>query len=520
MEYILDIEFAFKNVNMKPVIVLCFLLAFCQGLSAQKITYSQVQSGEAKNNANVEILGKVGPHYLVFKKLGWRSIVQVFDKNMQQLSNDRLKPVPDNILNADFIVYPSHFWMVYQYQRNAFLYCEALKIDENGQPVGEPLLLDTLRIGLRSSEGVYSTVYSEDKKQVLVYKMFERNNKLHFMAKRYDADMQLRDSVRNYLAYNDRREVYAPLQISNKGEVFFARETKGAFRDNINNLELIKLDWNNGDFASTPIDLKEKFIDEVNVKIDNLNNQLIINALYYPAKRSSDIEGLLTVLVKQNPQTIASALNPFPDSLRSKLGDNSAWRTAFNNFFLKNIFVKRDGSFILVAEDFYSQTYGGFNSWNRWDYLYNNPYSYYDYNYLYSPYRYNRYYGGPYGTRSTTRYFYNDILVLNVDDSLKVGWQNIILKKQSENDDESFLSFGTMNTAGQIHFLFIEREKNYQIISNHGVSPYGNLVRYPTIKSREKGYEFMPRLAKQVGARELIIPCSFRGKLCFAKIEF
>jgi hypothetical protein len=71
----------------------------------------------------------------------------------------------------------------------------------------------------------------------------------------------------------------------------------------------------------------------------------------------------------------------------------------------------------------------------------------------------------------------------------------VLLKKQSDDDNDNYLSFGTMNVGAEINFLFIEKEKNSQIISNHSISPYGKLFRYPTLKSREAGYQFMPRLS-------------------------
>ena len=89
-----------------------------------------------------------------------------------------------------------------------------------------------------------------------------------------------------------------------------------------------------------------------------------------------------------------------------------------------------------------------------------------------------------------------------------------------DDDDDSFLSYGTMNAGGEINFLYIEKERNTQIISNQSISTYGKLYRYPTLKTRERGYQFMPRLSKQVGAKQMIIPCVYRGNLCFAKVEF
>lgn len=109
---------------------------------------------------------------------------------------------------------------------------------------------------------------------------------------------------------------------------------------------------------------------------------------------------------------------------------------------------------------------------------------------------------------------------MSIDPSGKMKWNNVILKSQTDDDDDSFISFGTMNAGTEIHFLYIEKEKNSQIISNQSISTYGKLYRYPTLKTREKGYQFMPRLSKQVGQKQMIIPCVYRGNICFAKVDF
>ena len=487
--------------------------------TAQNITYSVVHGGENEKDVNFEILGKVGPNYLVFKNITWRSIIQVFDQNMKELSNERLKFVPDKVLNADFITYPEHFLMIFQHQRNSILYCKAVKMNASGEKIGEVMTLDTLRIGLRSADGVYSTVYSEDKKRILVYKMLEKNNTLLLVTRLYDADLKLLDSTRATFDYNDRKEVYSPFQVANDGTIFYAKEIKTGSRENISQLQVVTHKPNSIGFETTNIDLQNKFIDEVSLKIDNLNNNFIINSFYYPEKRASNITGLFSAVMNRQTNQVQSYINSFSDSLRAQMVGANQYRFAFDNLFLKNIFIKKDGSYVLVAEEYSTQNIGGYNRWNRWDYLYSNPYSAYDYNYMYSPYyRYNRF--NSFNNAPTTKYYYDKILILNIGQSLQLDWSNTILKSQTDEDDDSFLSFGTMNAGGEINFLFIEKEKNSQIISNHSVSPYGKFFRYPTIKSREAGYKFMPRLSKQVGARQVMMPCVYRNNICFAKIDF
>ena len=273
-------------------------------------------------------------------------------------------------------------------------------------------------------------------------------------------------------------------------------------------------------FRATPIDLQNKFIDDIQIKVDNLNNNYILNSFYFEDKNSGSIEGLFSVIVNKTTERILSKFNRLDDSIRAKINPSAQFRAAFDNLFINNTFVRRDGGYVLIAEDFASQSIDNFNNWNRWDYLYGSPYGYNnDYYYWNSPYsRYNRF--NSFNNTSSTRYYYDNILVMSFDSSLNLNWNNLILKKQSDDDDDSYLSYGTMNVGAEINFLYIEKEKNSQIISNQSISSYGKLYRYPTLKSREAGYQFMPRLSKQVGLREVIMPAVYRGNISFAKIEF
>ena len=506
---------------MKRRIIFCLFIYLLKPpvVTAQEITYSVVHT-ENSREVSFEILGKVGPNYLVYKNMLSRNIIQVFDKNMKELSNDRLKFMPDRVINVDFITYPDYFVMIYQYKRNAVLYCDAVKVNANGLPLREAVTIDTTRVGMQSGDNIYSTIYSEDKSKILLYKMHEKNDKLNIVTKLYNPAMQLLDSTRSVIGFNERKEIYSPFQLANDGSIFFTRQTKEGSRENISLIEMITCKPNTDSFLITSLDLQKKFIDEISLKIDNLNNKYLINSFYYTQKRAGSIEGLFSAKVDKDNNRIQTSFITFSDSLRLKMNRLNQASTAFDNLFMRNIFVKKDGSFLLVAEDYSAQTMGTTNSWNRWDYLYNNPYGYSsDYYYWNNPYyRYNRF--NSFNNNRSVKYYYDNLLFISLDSSLKQQWNNVILKNQTDDDNDNFLSFGTMNAGAEIHFLFIEKEKNSQIISNHSISPSGKLFRYPTLKSREAGYQFMPRLAKQVGARQVIMPCVYRGNICFAKIDF
>jgi hypothetical protein len=265
--------------------------------------------------------------------------------------------------------------------------------------------------------------------------------------------------------------------------------------------------------------MDKNYIDEVKLKIDNLNKHFIINSFYYKKSRGN-IEGLFTyVWDKVNAKTITQGFTFLGDTLRNDAKTTGQLRFALDDFFIRQIFVKKDGGFVITAEDYSSQSRSNNSPWNRWDYL--NTYSYSPY----SSYYYNPYYGyyrplSSYNNSQSNRYYYANIAILSIDKTGKIEWTRVINKNQFDDDNDNHLSYSTMNSGGEIHFLFNDDKNKNQIIANHSISPTGELTRNATLKSQEKGYQFMTRLSKQVGANQLIIPCIYRGYVCFAKVDF
>jgi uncharacterized delta-60 repeat protein len=48
----------------------------------------------------------------------------------------------------------------------------------------------------------------------------------------------------------------------------------------------------------------------------------------------------------------------------------------------------------------------------------------------------------------------------------------------------------------------------------------GKLKRQPTLKNLSRDYDFLPKFGKQVGLRQIILPCMYKNYICFAKLEF
>jgi len=497
-------------------ITVLFLLpvtAFCQ-----RVTYSDFEQEDSRD-INFEIIGKMNGNLLVYKNIRWKHKINIFGDDMKIKETIKLDFIPEKTFNVDFVIYPDHFYMIYQYQKKNVLHCMAVKMGGDAKKMGEPIELDTTQISMLADNKIYTTINSEDKQKIIVFKIHKRNEKFNIVTLLFNSSLKLiTNKNRQSLDYNERRDNYSNFLVDNEGNFVFTKDSKTGSRDNSNNLSLVIKEPLQDTFAYHDIAMEKNYIDEVKLKIDNLNRRYIINSFYYKKSRGS-IEGLFTYVWDKNAASIfTQGFTVLGDSLRNDVKTSGQLRFALDDLFIRQVVVKKDGGFLLTAEDFSSQSRGGSNQWNRWDYLNNYYYS------PYSSYYYNPYYGyyrplSSFNNSQSTRYYYSNIVILSADKTGKIEWSKIIHKDQFDDDNDNFLSFSTMNKGGEIHFLFNDDKNRNQIIANQSISPSGKVTRNPTLKSQEKGYQFMTRLSKQVGANQLIIPCIYRGYICFAKVD-
>ncbi len=500
-------------------IALVLLCASTSTVSAQQVVYSDYEKDDGRD-MKFEIIGKMNGNYLVYKNIRWRHRLCIFDDAMQIKESIDLDFFPEKTLNVDVVAYPGYFYMIYQYQKRNIVHCMGVKMDGNGKKMSEPVELDTTRIQYFDDCKIYSTINSEDKKKIMVFKIQKKNEKLNIETVLFDDQLQLIKRSYQSMSFDDRRESYQEFLLDNDGNFIFTMDKTPVNRDYSNLLQLVTKAPTQDTLSFHPIDLQKKYINDVKLKIDNLNKRYLLNAFYYGKNRGS-VEGLFSYSwdkITERPYN--SSFSVFEDSLRAEARKDGSFRVAFDDFFIRQVIVKRDGGYLLVAEDFSSRGRGnsGYSPWNRWDYL-NNPYSLSSNSYYY----YNPYYGyyRPYSSFNTPslRYFYENICVFSVDKNGKREWNNIIHKSQYDDDNDNFLSYALINSGDAIHFLFNSDSKN-QIIADFGVAGDGSVQRGPTVRSQERGYQFMTQHGKQVGARQVIIPCIYRGYVCFAKVDF
>ncbi|HEY4063506.1 MAG TPA: hypothetical protein VGM30_16480 [Puia sp.] len=498
-------------------LLLLFTLGTPRLLKAQvqQILYTEPEREDSRRT-NFEIIGKIDGNALVFKNNGASSAISIYDNDMKLVQRVPLTFMPDKYVNVDFVAYPDHFLIIYEYQKKSIVHCTAVKMDGQAQKIGEPVELDTTQIGFASNNKIYTTVVSEDKQRIMVFKINSKNPKnFLFTTFLYDAGLKLVDRHRIYLPMEERNELFTDFMLDNDGALVFGKYQRSGSNDYVSRVSLVTKGPVSDSFYVNDIGVGDRILDEIKMKADNNNQRYILTGFYYKQRRGN-IEGLYSVIwdkathVKLSEQTTV-----FNDELRAVAKSTDAnLKMAFNDFFIKHIITKRDGGYLLVSESLYTTSRG--NMYNRWDYM--NPgygggfYSPYYYNPYYSPW--NRNYGNP------QRFHAENIMVLSFDKEGALQWSNVIPKSQFDDETENTISHELVNTGGELHFLFNLYERRNMLLNDQSISPEGKITRYPTLRNLDKGYDFMPRYGKQVSSYESIIPCLFRNYLCFAKVDF
>lgn len=506
---------------MKKIVVLIagMVLLVSTNLLAQQITYSEPDREDARA-MGFEVIGKMNGKILVYKNYRDLNFISVFDNNMKMVQKQKLTYLPERMLSTDFLIYPDYAYMFYQYQKRNVVYAMAVKLDANGNKIGDPIQLDTTTNMRSSSTKVYSLMSSDDKQKIMIFKISSQNEKMHILTTLlFDKELNLLKKSRVGVDMPQRNDFLSEFIIDSDGDLACIRASGTSQNDNINKVTLVTKKAGEDNIRMTDLSIKGIYLDDIRIKADNLNRHYIITS-YYSKLRRGNIDGLYYYLWDKDAQKeMLNTTTSFNDEFRADAKGDGNLKTAFNDFFLKNIILRKDGGFIVISEAAYSSTRG--NTLSRWDYLYGSPYwsqlDYYSWN---SPLGYYPWWRSPSFNTNLTRYYADNITVISFDPSGKMEWSNVIRKSQYDDNTDNFIGFGMLNAGDKLNFLFNIQEKRDNVLSDQSISPNGQINRNPTFKNLDRGYSFMPRHAKQVGARQLIIPCQYRGYTCFAKIDY
>jgi hypothetical protein len=499
-------------MNLRLFGLLLFLPIFIQ---AQHIVYSEPEDDDTRKT-DFEIIGRVSGNILIFKNNRTTSNISIYNSEMKLIQRVTLPFIPERYNNIDFVQYPDFFYLLCEYQKKNIVHLTAFKMDGQAQTIGEPVEMDTTQVNGTNNGKIYTNIVSEDKQWLMALKINTKNPKTYtFTSFLFNKSLVLQDRHRIPMLVQDHADLFTNFELDDQGQLIFTRFARTGSGEYLTHVSFVAKGPDADTFAIREIGASDRILDELKLKVDNLNNRYLLSAFYYTMRRGN-IEGVYTVIWdKTDNSKLKESITIFNEDLRTLAkSSESNLKMAFNDYFMKKIVPKKDGGYIIISEAEFTTSRGA--AFNRSDYLYGpmSPIDYYSpYYNPYSPY--NRY-----GMGTVNRYNAENIMVLSFDKNNNMEWSNVIPKSQFDDEGPGQISYQTMNTGGEIHFLYNQMDKRALLLMDQSIAADGKITRLPTFHNLDKGYTFMPRIGKQVSSNQIVIPCQYRSYLCFAKIDF
>jgi hypothetical protein len=513
---------------MKKIIFFLLFIAFLPAAKAQNIVYADISKTDVQK-MNFEILGKVANNYLIYKEVKNKHRISVYDQNMNLLQDAPITILPKKNALLDVSFFPSGRFvnMVYQYQDGFIVYLMTAKVEPNGQILEAPRVLDTTMISYKADSKIYNTLSSEDGRKIMLFKINRRNRNLYnFSTKLYDNNLEIINEDFFTVPMENENYRLGSYTLTNDGTlafIKFSRLSSGNISD------AVLMEKNSKETSLNNVEIgknTEIFLDDIKLKIDEKNRRYILTSLYSNSKKGN-IDGIYVCAVaKRNGQIVFEKSSVFNDEFRKNAKSGSSLKSVFNDYFINNIVLRDNGSFLVCAESLY--TSGG-NNWDRWGY-WGSPYGMWNPWYggwgywspyrFYSPFFYRSYWWGSgfYGSGSS-RYHAGNIILIPFDkNGDKMADENVIVKRQSDTQTDGTISYQVLNEKNSIHFL-LNNSGKISTLEDIIIAPNKNLGKGNAIEAKNKNIDFMPRYGKEVGRRELIIPYREKKNISFAKIK-
>src|SRR6187399_3006479 len=350
-----------------------FLLSLFNSVNAQRILISEPDRDDSRK-MDFEIIGKMVNNYLIYKSIRNESFICLYDNEMKMIKKVKHEYLPDDkMINVDFFAYPEHIYAVYQYERRNIVHCAAVKLDGMGQKISDPVELDTTSLGGSGNNKIYTVLASEDKQKIIIFKINSKNRENFIITtKLYNNNLELQKKTILSMLMDDRNDHLGEFVMDNEGNLVFTKFYRSS-NESISKASLIIKRAMEDNFIYYPLNLEKTYLDELKIKVDNTNQRYLLSAFYYGQKRGN-IEGLYFLAMDKNTwHPVLEKSFALDEDLRHEAKGQSNLKMAFNDYFIRNIFIKKTGGFVIDAEAFYTTSRS--SAWNRWDYMYGSPLS-------------------------------------------------------------------------------------------------------------------------------------------------
>ena len=262
------------------LLVTLFILSSLCSL-AQRIVYSEPDDDDSRR-MRFEVIGKVTGNFLVYKFNKNKSYLSAYNNNMEQISKEELEYVPESrLINVDFFPYSDFVYLIYQYEKKRVVYCDAVKVDGMGKRISDVVTLDTTHIGFGGNNKIYTTISSEDKSKLMVFKINSKNKERYILTTLlFDNALTPMRRSRMEIPMEEYKDNLSEFNIDNEGDLVFTK-FKRASNETLESSTLFFKSAESDTLQGVNVQPDKLFLDELHVKVDNANRRFFVTSFYY-----------------------------------------------------------------------------------------------------------------------------------------------------------------------------------------------------------------------------------------------
>jgi hypothetical protein len=487
----------FEIMNrLRAVLILCISLLLFQAATAQNVYYSPYEKFDFRGG-DFAVVGKVNGRLYTYRASSEGFYLDAYNDVMERQATIVLDFFPSKIYQTKFVAYADKIIILYQAIRENRIIQYAALLDAMGRLVKDPITLNSAKVGYFGPNREYfSSAVSDDKKRIFIYGVNKKGANINVKGAFINDGLEIeRETEADFTA--DNSVEYGEGILANAGTFYLPVYTPLGSKDFADQLFLLALQQGSNSFVKHEVPLNQKYAAGTFMKMDNPNNRIYIGG-FYSEKKSGNYEGVLYTYFDVASSSFQNRKNiAFDEKLRNGTGERNT-KKALNDYQVRQIIVKNDGGFVMVAENYYVTTRNSYAP----------GFGYY-----------SMYYSSM--TPNVREYHYEDILALSYNAEGVREWHSFVRKNQySQEDGGVFSSYGMLNTGGTIGFLFNDFNTSRSRIQLASLDGDGKLnIRSLAAEGNEEP-DWLPRSGKQVSSREMVVPALRKRQICFAKIVF
>ena len=384
----------------------------------------------------------------------------------------------------------------------------AQEITEDGKS-GEAIEVDNITAESKRNTGNFDFRLSEDSTKILVYHNppFDNYADEKFSYKLLDSDLKELWSKKFTLPYKDKNFTISSYDIDNEGNVYMLASIQ--LKSNATGLKKVKETFNpaysfrviayyykQDEMKEFEVELpSRKYISDITFNINRAGD--VVCAGFYSNKSGASINGTFYMLIDAKSKEVKSESSKefSMDFLTQFMSERKASKNkGLYSYSLDYLLLRDDGSAVLVGEQYYVNEVCTTDPKTG-------------------------------ARRCNYHYYYNDIIVVSINNSAKIDWMIKVPKKQhSVNDGGYYSSYVLMDTKDNLFFMFNENPYNMKPEVRNGqktpkylnnarkslavvvsVDKQGNQSKEVLFNSKDAKFILRPKLNLQTGSKESLI---------------